>query len=836
MASLSRRLRRAMLWPAVQAGRKLDVVRLLERVSWSGPGRWWREQLPHLPPEFPDKEEIVARTVELARIDTGRRGIEARDDELWANARLISTQYDHQVHQIFVYGVIPILAHLFVHQNPTAMFMSPDRREAAHVEKMIEARKNGLGIVAVSNHSSHLDELILGFVLFHEGLGLPLFAAGSNMMATTSLERLLMTGSYRVVRKGASKSYMSSLASYCRTLAEMGKMQGIFLEAWSGGARSRDGSLRYPRRLIALQGATSGETDVLIQPVAVSYDRVPEDAGLANRRGPFSWLYGFKAGALFRRPRRGLRDGLRGIYGRAYCTYSRPWLLSELSEMRRAENSDLELDEYVALQSMKAIARDKKVMASHLAAQGLIRARSQGISDLVEAAAQAKEAIEDYHHRTFGVAPDFEDFIRHNPLEVAVYEGLRSLGVRRAVGFRHRRRRVYVRNENLLQFYATHGDHRLYSPSAKENIVIVGGGQFGFALAWQVGGRALEEKAYHSASVTLYDPRPELVDLIADTRRHPTTDEKTRRSWMVVKGAGARAAVREVVMGFRHPSRPFPDVPLPKNVFATFDTDSAFRKATEVIVATGPQYLEPAVETLLLTANRPPTVVVATRGFDPESHRLPYAIIQDLAHRHQRRFEAVLTLAGTISPEEVITGRPGVLVLAGPQPQANALADLFARAPIQVRVSDDPVGVGLAAALVEAYVVWGTFLRRTGRVSGRRELGSYVARVSAEAARLGQALGAKPETFAAHSEVWTAAMISVGLGGVSVRFGRDAGDLFRREELTPERLAKLAQRYEDNLGRPLEGLTSIRSAHITARQLGVDAPDLAEANQTFFGE
>jgi glycerol-3-phosphate dehydrogenase len=836
VSSFARRLTRAVRWPVVQAGRRLDVVQLLERISLALPGRWWRERFPEIPPEYPDKDQIVARTVQLARADVNQRGIEADDEEIWEHARLISTQYDHQVHEIFAYGVITVLAHLFRHQQLPAMFMSADRREVAHADTMRQARQKGLGIIALSNHSSHLDELILGFVLFHEKLGLPLFAAGQNMMATPSLERLLMTGSYRIVRKGASKAYLTTLFDYCRTLADMGKMQGIFLEAWAGGARTRDGSLRYPRRLITLQGALAGDQDVLIQPVAISYDRVPEDAALANRRGPASWLHGYRTRELLRRPRRGLWEGLRGIYGRAYCTYSRPWLLSELREMHRAENSDLELDEYVALQSMKAVARDKKVMASHLAAQGLLRARAQGMDDLVEATAQARQLIEDYHRRTFGVEPDFEDFIRNQPLEVVVHEGLKSLGVRRAVGFRGLKRRVYVRDENLLQFYATHGDRRLYSPSARENIVVIGGGQFGFALSWLVGNRALEEKRFQAASVTMYDPRPELVDVIADHRRHPTTDEKTRRSWMVVKGAGARAAVREVVMGLRHPWRPFPDAPLPKNVFVTVDTDSAFRKATEVIMAVGHQYLEPAVEALLLTANRPPTLILATRGFDPQTHKLPYFIVQDLARRHGLRFEAVLTLAGNIAPEEVLTGRSGVMILAGPKPQAEPLADLFTRGDLETTVSDDPVGVALAAALVQAYVVWGTFLRRTGRIKDSRDLGRYVARVSAEAARLAKALQARPETFAAHSEVWTAAMIAAGLGGDSVRFGRDAGDLGRRGELTSERLAKLARRYAENLGRPLEGYTSIHSACIVAKQLGVDLPDLVEADQTFFGD
>ena len=80
-----------------------------------------------------------------------------------------------------------------------------------------------------------------------------------------------------------------------------------------------------------------------------------------------------------------------------------------------------------------------------------------------------------------------------------------------------------VENENGLGYYATHGDRRLYSPTADQNIVVVGAGNWGFALADLVATQLLEDKAYSNASITIFDSRKKLVRHMGKERLGPGT-------------------------------------------------------------------------------------------------------------------------------------------------------------------------------------------------------------------------------------------------------------------------------------------------------------------------
>ncbi|MBU2546914.1 MAG: hypothetical protein KKB20_00760, partial [Proteobacteria bacterium] len=584
----------------------------------------------------------------------------------------------------------------------------------------------------------------------------------------------------------------------------LGKMQGIFLEAWSGGARTRDGSLRYPRRLVTLQGALATEKDLLVQPVGLSYSALPEDLSLSQRAGALSWINGLP---YFRnwlrsphRPIRAFVRALSGLYGRAYISFCRPKLLSELNELWSQDAGGLHKDEFVALDSMKEIARAKKVMASHLAARGLIRARGRG-GDLTAATRAELEAVTEYHRRNFGCDPDLEDFIIDHDLEEVVADGLAMLARRKVVGHARSGRLPKVLAENGLQYFATHADRRLYSPSAKENIVVVGAGAWGYGLACLVGNRTLEDKRYLNSSLTLYDPREEIVESIADTRTHPVD---------------------------------FPEIRLPKNVFMTQDCKAAFRKATEVIVATRSDLFEKEVGRLLEESQQPVSLIIATRGFDQASHRLPIQIARDKLEARGRNDITLFVLSGPVTPAKLVEARGGDLVLAGPPAAANALANLFWSPGFSVYVCDDPVGVQLAGTMAEVYSLLGTYLLRTKEMSGRGQVGSFLRETSEETMKLALALGGRRETFLPDNPAWAAEYVAAGLGGPGANFGRRAGGRLRRAKLSArDFLENQPEDFEQTAYR-LIGYTGIRSAWLTAKKFGLDLPRLAQAHDIFW--
>ncbi|MBU1277001.1 MAG: 1-acyl-sn-glycerol-3-phosphate acyltransferase [Proteobacteria bacterium] len=802
-ANISRSLKKQM----VRQASRVDFYRLLQHVANSESGRPWLERFRDMPPCSQEAGAIKERAAELTIAQLAAEGQEFDPKVVRSNLDSIAMRYDREIHVYGAAAVVTMMNGFFSQHDPAASFLSPDRRELAHIGQLKAYREQGLGVAYLINHSSHLDEFLVAAVLAQEDLGLPAFATGDNMMAIESIARIFWVAAYVVRRRGADRAYMATLFNYCRAMAECGGQQSIFLEAWAGGARSRDGSLRYPRRLVTLRGALAGERELVIQPVAVSFSMVPEDLCLAARKGALTWIKGLGVlptfGCMLAHPRSWLWRSIQGLYGRAYVTLPQPHLLSELKAAHAADRQGRELDEFVALTAISDIARSKKVMASQLTARGLQRARRQGMRDLNAATSAELEALTSYHLEAFGVKPDLEDFIRDNPISLVVADGLKTLR-RRGVVWplrRDKRRLPKVRSPRGLGFYATHGDRRLYSPTAQENLVVVGAGDWGFALTNYLGNRMLEGRRYLHASLALYDSRRELIEHLAYDRS---------------------------------PEGRFAEQRLPKNAFVTSDPPSAFKKASEVVVACPSEYLASQVEVILAHAEQGLKLVVASRGLAPEAPYLPVALVRRIAARAGRGDVAVYALGGAMGAGDLVEGRSGRLVVAGPAAGRDELAKLFTLDPVSVAVSDDPLGVNLAATLARVYGMWAGYLTRLGRLNRASAVGYYLADASAEAIALANALGGTEKSFSAASPAWSAAFAASGLGGQARDFGRRMVSQTRRGREPAAAAGRLARQLAEE-GRPLIAWKDLGLAVKMAGSLRVEMPILTEAWETLMG-
>ncbi|MDR1920496.1 MAG: 1-acyl-sn-glycerol-3-phosphate acyltransferase [Candidatus Adiutrix sp.] len=792
----------ALVWAFFK---RFDFVKFFSAISRREPGLSYMNHPLSPPPAFDDQAEIARLAVDLTARAMADRGDGVSRQELESQADIISCRYDADLHKMLRGSGFNIISHLFESNDISRLFVSADSREMRNFERLKKARDEGRGVVYLINHTSHWDEFIFNVFLDQNGLALPLFAAGQNMMATPSLTRIFMVGSYVILRAGAGRAYLSTLFHYCQALGEMGKTQGIFLEAWSGGARTRDGSLRYPRRLVALQGALAARNDVMVQPVVISYSRVPEDLGLSEGRGLISWLNGgHMAGELLKRPwqpRESLIRGLKNMYGRTFVGFGRGRLVSELREELAGEAaSELTIDEYASLYAIKEIARDKKIMTSHLAASALAKARK--MADLEEAAARVMDEARDYHRRAFATEPDFEDFIRENSLKDALDDGLRSLSARRVIGrlpwFSGRKPKILA--PHGLAYYATHGDRRLYSPSAKENFVVCGLGPWAYGLVSFLGRRTLGDKKYNNSSLTLYDPNEEEISALAYDRVLPSH---------------------------------FPDCRLPKNIFPTHDHTAAFRKATEVVVAVAPHRVDEMLKIALAEAHELRSLIIASRGFDPQSHRLTMQIAWEAAVSAGRPKISILALSGPFDPVALVGEKGGLWTLAGEVRSGRASeALLFKWGRFKVHVSPDPIGVQMAAALADAYALYGFFMNRARKIrSSPLETAAFMREVSAEAKSLALALGGQPQTFEADNPAWISEFVIRSMSGAgpsqswlnSIKNDRNQTDPAKTE---------LAGQWPDPW---VTGFFSTHSAYLTAKHLGLTLPHLEEANNLFWG-
>lgn len=156
-------------------------------------------------------------------------------------------------------------------------------------------------------HRSHMDYILLSKLFYEEGLIPPHIAAGVNLSFFPMGHIFRSTGAFFIRRKFAGDVvYARTLASYIRWLIRAGHAQEFFLE----GGRTRTGKLQPPKvGLLSseIEACLEQKTkDLVLIPVAVTYDRVPEESeyrseSLGSEKTRESWLGLLRAKKFLRR-------------------------------------------------------------------------------------------------------------------------------------------------------------------------------------------------------------------------------------------------------------------------------------------------------------------------------------------------------------------------------------------------------------------------------------------------------------------------------------------------------------------------------------------------------
>jgi glycerol-3-phosphate dehydrogenase (NAD(P)+) len=195
-------------------------------------------------------------------------------------------------------------------------------------------------------------------------------------------------------------------------------------------------------------------------------------------------------------------------------------------------------------------------------------------------------------------------------------------------------------------------------------------------------------------------------------------------------------------------------------------------------------------------------VLILTKGLDPESGE---RLSQVVAGRE------VVVLSGPNHAEEIAQGLPAAAVLASANERlAASLQDDIHSVRFRIYVNTDLVGVELCAAAKNVIALAAGAV--DGLEAGVNAKAALITRGLAEMARLGEACGARPETFSGLA----------GMGDLMVtcwsRHGRNrrAGELIARGH-TPEAAAA-------EIGQVVEGLTTAPALRDLARRNGVELP------------
>jgi len=254
---------------------------------------------------------------------------------------------------------------------------------------------------------------------------------------------------------------------------------------------------------------------------------------------------------------------------------------------------------------------------------------------------------------------------------------------------------------------------------------------------------------------------------------------------------------------------------------ATLQPITALRQAAgvrRVVLAVPCNALRETLERLRDALGPSLHLCLACKGMERSSRKLGHAIVRECLAG-----AVPSVLSGPSFAAEVGRGLPTAVVLAATDLQeARAFAALFHEDHFRVYVHDDVLGVELAGAVKNVMAVAAGAADGLGLGANARA--ALITRQLAELMRLGEALGARRETF-------------TGLAGVGDLILTCTDDQSRNRRLgmalaRGETVAAAAA----GIGATLEGLHSAQAVHRLALEHGVEMPVVEQVARVLAGE
>ncbi len=196
--------------------------------------------------------------------------------------------------------------------------------EVFHFGRFREAQ-SGYEIVYVPCHRSHIDYMLLSFILYRRGFVPPHIAAGINLNMPV-VGRLLRFGGAFYLRRSfrAQPLYSAVFNEYVRTIID----KGVALEYFVEGTRSRTGRSLPPRAgmlsITVRAFLRDRNRPVLFQPVHIAYER------LAEGNSYISELSGQKKKQESLSDFRNVINIIRKNYGQVQVSFGEPVRLNDL--------------------------------------------------------------------------------------------------------------------------------------------------------------------------------------------------------------------------------------------------------------------------------------------------------------------------------------------------------------------------------------------------------------------------------------------------------------------------------------------------------------------------
>jgi glycerol-3-phosphate dehydrogenase (NAD(P)+) len=643
-------------------------------------------------------------------------------------------------------------------------------------------------------HSSYFDYVLVARLLRRLGLAEPIMHVSGSV--TKGKPSQWLKGFRTVaVPKNFSSVQHRAYSWYSAALAEAGEIQALFARTSRYSVRSRDGILREPYVPHGVISAVKATGRVLIVPVALSYSAIPEDSHLTSPKFfpflsmlPRGWLrlVSFLLGI-------GNSDKILnrwdGVFGDVSVDLGEPFELADDNSLTLMRISHRAIEE---------IARNKMIHPSQIVAKSM-----QGFDrlDVKTLRKKVEEETEDtrsfFRSRYRKEAP--LNPVLDSDIPQAVRVGIKVLADRGAISRSLFRRSYAPRNSFMLRFYSYHADRRIYPLRGRNAMAVVNAGVWGYTLALHIGWNLLKKEELAEHSLVLYDSREDLIEKLTVDGKHP---------WH------------------------FKDLDLPRSVRPEADLTAAVGDTSLILLVTPSKYFHSTLVRILELAPEGSDLVIATKGFIPETGLLPCQTAYREMERIGKRMR-LSVLSGANLAHEIVRGGAGVTQLACEEEETfERLRQLIETPRFRVVYSGDVIGTSISAALKNVYAI-GFGMLEGSKKAPENFLATYATLVTAEIRQYGLILGASPETFDAESQVWMADLLATCRGGRSAAFGRDLAEMDDKQgKLRPARIL-LEQYRKKRIA--VEGFEATRFAQRIASQRGFHPPILGEIYSILHG-
>ncbi|MCB1086005.1 MAG: NAD(P)-dependent glycerol-3-phosphate dehydrogenase [Verrucomicrobiae bacterium] len=298
-----------------------------------------------------------------------------------------------------------------------------------------------------------------------------------------------------------------------------------------------------------------------------------------------------------------------------------------------------------------------------------------------------------------------------------------------------------------------------------EKAAVLGAGSWGTALAIALGERGLD--------VVLYGNEPEVLEEINTAHTN---------------------------------GKYLPGVALPETISGSADLAKVIDKPLILLVV--PSKVARLVLTQLRDAGLPKDTVLltCTKGLDPDTGQLMHHLISEILPDNP-----VAVLSGPTHAEEVAS-RLATAAVIGCEDEATAarIQDAFTLPWFRTYTSDDMTGIEIGGVVKNVFAIAAGIVDGLGL--GDNAKAGMVTRGLAEMTRLGEALGAKPETLRGLSGVGDLIVTCYSVHSRNNRVGRLLGEGKTLEEAVAA------------LNQVAEGVPNAKSVHALARKLHVRTP------------